>query len=448
MESLSRWDAFRYVPEEFAVRTSRGGFMTIFTWCFMIFLLLCELHDYMVPTLKTVVAMDDNAEDTIEVYFDILMLELPCRFASVDLVDEFGEETTNVTTNIVKINKHWNHGELIEGDLHDDDEAMAELEKDSPEKVDRFAEVDAEGHHALLIPGDIDTFDETLKKHHLTFINFFSPWCHWCRRLEPIWEEAAKEFDSMKFSHTELDVKFASIDCEASSDLCAKYRVRAFPSLLMFKGIEPIFPFYDGERTREALDSYFAEAVYNYEDHMPNIHKNEACQIVGWLTLARVPGNFHIEAFSKSHDLSPTMANLSHTVNHLSFGLSIPPSIKKVLEKDHKFLTSPLDERSFIVKESNIGPQHFLKVVTVFLEGYPTFPFYEMTSQNRMTKYDETVVPEARFVFDFSPLSVTIKKENVRLYQFLTSILALIGGTFTVLQVLDGVLGTVAKKMK
>ena len=51
---------------------------------------------------------------------------------------------------------------------------MSALEKDLPEKVDRFAEVDSEGHHALLIPGD-DTFDKTLKKHHLTFINFFSP---------------------------------------------------------------------------------------------------------------------------------------------------------------------------------------------------------------------------------------------------------------------------------
>ena len=33
-----------------------------------------------------------------------------------------------------------------------------------------------------------------------------------------------------------------------------------------------------------------------------------------------MPGNFHIESRSKFHNLNPEMSNLSHTVNHLSFG--------------------------------------------------------------------------------------------------------------------------------
>ena len=34
----------------------------------------------------------------------------------------------------------------------------------------------------------------------------------------------------------------------------------------------------------------------------------------------RVPGNFHIEARSKHHNLNPETSNVSHIVNHLSFG--------------------------------------------------------------------------------------------------------------------------------
>lgn len=34
----------------------------------------------------------------------------------------------------------------------------------------------------------------------------------------------------------------------------------------------------------------------------------------------RVPGNFHIESRSKYHNLNPFLANVSHTVSHLSFG--------------------------------------------------------------------------------------------------------------------------------
>lgn len=33
-----------------------------------------------------------------------------------------------------------------------------------------------------------------------------------------------------------------------------------------------------------------------------------------------MPGNFHIEAQSKHHNLNPALSNMSHVVNHLSFG--------------------------------------------------------------------------------------------------------------------------------
>ena len=34
----------------------------------------------------------------------------------------------------------------------------------------------------------------------------------------------------------------------------------------------------------------------------------------------RVPGNFHNEAKSKNRNLNAAMTNLSHAMNHLSFG--------------------------------------------------------------------------------------------------------------------------------
>jgi len=448
---LSQLDAFGYIPEgsflkdEFRLnRSIRGGCFTIVAWITMALLFFCELQSYLTPTLKTIIAMDDNASDTIEVYFDITMDDLPCRFTSVDLVDDFGEETRNVTSNIVKINKHWHKGKLLEGSVHEDKDMLHEEEYDDyddevEEVVDRFAEVDEEGHHALHIPGD--RFDHILKYHHLTFVNFYAPWCSWCKKLEPVWEDAAEDFDHKEFTHKKLNIKFAAMDCEANSELCAKYKVRAYPSLLVFKGTEPVYPFYDGHRTADDLENFFAKSVEEYETHMPNVYKHEACQVVGWLTVARVPGNFHIQAWSEHHDMAPTMANLSHTVNHLSFGLSIPPSVKSNLAAKQQLLTNPLDGKSFGC-ELHSAPTHFLKVVTVFLDGYPDFPFYEMTSQNRITNYEENEIPEARFVFDFSPLAITIRRITVHWYEFLTSLLALIGGAYTIIQLINNFFGT------
>ena len=93
-----------------------------------------------------------------------------------------------------------------------------------------------------------------------------------------MWEETAKEFDKLKFRHRSLNVKFVSVNCDKFQTVCAKHNVRAFPSLLRFKGKAPLFPFYDGSRTKEPLIKYFKESIDDYEKHMPNLYKYEACK--------------------------------------------------------------------------------------------------------------------------------------------------------------------------
>jgi hypothetical protein len=53
-------------------------------------------------------------------------------------------------------------------------------------------------------------------------------------------------------------------------------------------------------------------------DNSRNDHPG--CLLTGFLLVNRVPGNFHIETRSKHHNLNPVLSNLSHVVNHLSFG--------------------------------------------------------------------------------------------------------------------------------
>lgn len=59
--------------------------------------------------------------------------------------------------------------------------------------------------------------------------------------------------------------------------------------------------------------------------------------------------------------------------------------------------------------------------------------------------YEEVDVPEARFSYDISPMSVTITRQGKKWYEFITSICALIGGTFTVVGLLNGVLHVLFK---
>lgn len=55
-----------------------------------------------------------------------------------------------------------------------------------------------------------------------------------------------------------------------------------------------------------------------------------------------------------------------------------------------------------------------------------------VSSPLQMMLYDGDEVPEARFAYNLSPMSVLVKTEKRPWYDFLTKVLAIIGGTFSV----------------
>jgi hypothetical protein len=75
-----------------------------------------------------------------------------------------------------------------------------------------------------------------------------------------------------------------------------------------------------------------------------------------------------IQARSKSHNLNAKAANLSHTVNHLSFGADLTDEQKQYIEKTKgvnmpvKF--APLDAQSFVVEKEHTVFHHYMKVVS------------------------------------------------------------------------------------
>ena len=96
------------------------------------------------------------------------------------------------------------------------------------------------------------------------------------------------------------------------------------------------------------------------------------CQISGFLLVDRAPGNFHIQAQSKNHDLAAHMTNVSHIINHLSFGKPMSKWLmNKILPNTPEgFLetTKPFDGNVYVTHSVHEAHHHYLKVITTEIE--------------------------------------------------------------------------------
>jgi Endoplasmic reticulum vesicle transporter len=93
-----------------------------------------------------------------------------------------------------------------------------------------------------------------------------------------------------------------------------------------------------------------------------------------------------------------------------------------------------------------------LQVVSTFLgkewhfRGDADVLQYQMLVSSQTMPYEDGAVPEARFSYDLSPMCVHIRTRARKWYTFVTSVMAIIGGTFTVVGVVDSILFRVLKQ--
>lgn len=101
-----------------------------------------------------------------------------------------------------------------------------------------------------------------------------------------------------------------------------------------------------------------------------NVTRNHpGCQLSGHILIDKAPGKFLIHAQSFGHDIAPHMANLSHIVNHFSFGDEDAQSQfkGKLLQTGTQsgFIKSlhPMDGNVYATKELHQVYHHHLRVV-------------------------------------------------------------------------------------
>ena len=72
----------------------------------------------------------------------------------------------------------------------------------------------------------LDTFEETVMRDGITFVDFWAEWCGPCKMFGPIFEKA---------SDANPDIRFAKVDTEAEQQLGGSLGIQSIPTIMAFR---------------------------------------------------------------------------------------------------------------------------------------------------------------------------------------------------------------------
>jgi thiol-disulfide isomerase/thioredoxin len=442
MEWLKSVHFYRKVPRDLTEATLAGGTISLISSMVMAYLFISNFSAYLSVDQKTSIVLDASQEKKLQLNFNVTLYHLPCRFATLDIVDVMGTHFQNVSTNIIKTR--------IETDA--EGRGVSTLGRHAQKKEPLYAVQKTPAHVDVpKVSPDLDKqgFLAAVKQKRLVLVNFYAPWCPWSRRLQPVWEEAYMNVMKAPYAN---DVLFAKADCTSSGgqELCHTQHVHAFPSVKVYRRHNPhSHESYVGDRTHEALELFVDKNVHD-SDHTEAVAegdvelgagRHEGCVMRGVVLVNRVPGNFHISAHSKSHSFQHGMLNMSHAVDSMSFGKMLSPAQQRLLPAEVAQGWNVLSKTDHIASGKNTTMEHYLKVVhTTYLIGSgrgKNLETYQYTVNNNNYEDGESL-PAAVFSYDVSPMQVLVQEERESFAAFLTQLCAIIGGVFTVTGLLDG----------
>lgn len=466
-------DIFRSVPDDFIVAT-RGGFgLTIFSAlaCFLIF--VCELQEFLTSRLNSHLEVDSNTDALLRINFDVSMLDVPCEYLTVGVWDTFGTSRSNITTNIMRTRLSHDGADSSQLEANEyTDEELTEIEynhkKLSPEEV---AEYNADWVSSSDKAQHRD-FRGALEAHDFTFVLFCMPDIGPCKLVIPVWGKFTANVNGLQGNTMQefrdanndvADVRALQVNCadDAFEEVCLDQKVRSFPNIRLYRrSISKYLPYKEidfefprsvleqarmgaivelkpkaVERLSKAVMDIAVERVSKFHLHTnTTIHPifNTGCRLNGHVEVPRVPSTMHLEAATWDRTLNPAFTNVSHIVHHLSFGQST--NVISDIPQDFRSYINPLDGKQFLVDKFHIGPHHYIKILHTRFEhrSNKETRFYQQTHQWSFRRFPREETPKARFSFDLAPLEVVVSRKRRAWYDFVTSIFAMIGGTWAV----------------
>ncbi|KAM9289521.1 LOW QUALITY PROTEIN: endoplasmic reticulum-Golgi intermediate compartment protein 1 [Morus bassanus] len=174
------------------------------------------------------------------------------------------------------------------------------------------------------------------------------------------------------------------------------------------------------------------------------LNNGDGCRFEGHFSINKVPGNFHVSTHSAT--AQPQNPDMTHIIHKLSFGDKLQVhnvhGAFNALEGADKLSSNPLASHDYILK--------IVPTVYEDMSGKQRYSYQYTVANKEYVAYSHTgrIIPAIWFRYDLSPITVKYTERRQPLYRFITSICAIIGGTFTVAGILDSCIFTASEAWK
>ncbi|XP_042303455.1 endoplasmic reticulum-Golgi intermediate compartment protein 1 [Sceloporus undulatus] len=174
------------------------------------------------------------------------------------------------------------------------------------------------------------------------------------------------------------------------------------------------------------------------------LNNGDGCRFEGHFSINKVPGNFHVSTHSAT--AQPQNPDMTHVIHKLSFGDKLQVQnihgAFNALEGADKLSSNPLASHDYILK--------IVPTVYEDMSGKQRYSYQYTVANKEYVAYSHTgrIIPAIWFRYDLSPITVKYTERRQPLYRFITTICAIIGGTFTVAGILDSCIFTASEAWK
>ncbi|XP_067132010.1 endoplasmic reticulum-Golgi intermediate compartment protein 1-like [Centruroides vittatus] len=165
------------------------------------------------------------------------------------------------------------------------------------------------------------------------------------------------------------------------------------------------------------------------------LNNGAGCRFEGKFYVNKVPGNFHVSTHAASKQ--PDSIDMAHIIHEVTFGEKLDKPLSgsfNALKDVNKQDVQSVESHDYVMKivptiyEDLDGSLVHLYQYTAAYKSYISFG------------HSGRIMPAIWFRYDLTPITVKYTVKRQPLYSFLTTICAIIGGTFTVAGLIDSLL--------